>query len=399
MKRILFAASAMMLLSLAAFAQEDANRDSLNNIVRGPYETNRFGDNWFVGIGGGVNLYTGDSRGYGSFGDKISPAVDVYFGKWITPAIGFRIGYSGINARGWSNAQTSFTGSEANADGMYREKFGMHYIHGDVMWNISDAFSGYKESRRWNFVPFVGTGLAIADAQGGRDLELAVSAGLLNIVRLTDALDLTVELRQMVVNPRFNHNTSSGSRFEGATSMTVGLAYNFGVNGFKRASKYTQADIDAYKAEIERLEAEKAVGEKSNEQLRKDNEALRNEVKDLRENPVTVTETVIPEQTFFFFNIDKAELDSKNAANLAQYAELINSTDCNYLLTGTADKATGTAAYNQKLSMRRAENVKKILVEKYGVDADRLIVNAEGDTNNRFGEPALNRTVIITRAE
>ena len=36
-----------------------------------------------------------------------------------------------------------------------------------------------------------------------------------------------------------------------------------------------------------------------------------------------------------------------------------------------------------------------LLVNKYGVSQDRLIKKAEGDTNNRFDEPALNRVVIV----
>lgn len=35
-----------------------ANRDFRGRIVRGPYETNSFGDNIWVGAAGGVNLYT-----------------------------------------------------------------------------------------------------------------------------------------------------------------------------------------------------------------------------------------------------------------------------------------------------------------------------------------------------
>ena len=36
-----------------------------------------------------------------------------------------------------------------------------------------------------------------------------------------------------------------------------------------------------------------------------------------------------------------------------------------------------------------------LLVNKYGISKDRLKTVAEGDTNNRFPEPELNRTVII----
>ena len=57
--RKIFIAGLLAVLSISAFsasAQENGNRDSLGRVVRGPYETNRFGDNWFIGVGGGISL-------------------------------------------------------------------------------------------------------------------------------------------------------------------------------------------------------------------------------------------------------------------------------------------------------------------------------------------------------
>ena len=41
------------------------------------------------------------------------------------------------------------------------------------------------------------------------------------------------------------------------------------------------------------------------------------------------------------------------------------------------------------------EYVYNLLKDKYGIDPSRLVKKAEGDTNNRFAEPELNRAVII----
>ena len=45
-----------MAFAPAAMAQENGNRDENGKIVRGPYLTNKFGDNWFIGVAGGVNI-------------------------------------------------------------------------------------------------------------------------------------------------------------------------------------------------------------------------------------------------------------------------------------------------------------------------------------------------------
>ena len=142
-----------------ASSQENGNRDAQNRIVRGPYETNRFFDNIFVGVAGGVNLYFGENDSEGKFGKRLAPAMDIHVGKWFTPSIGARVGYAGLQAKGWTSAGTLYAKS---ADGgLFREKFGVMYLHADAMWNFSNAVSGYKESRTWNFVPFVGVGWAL----------------------------------------------------------------------------------------------------------------------------------------------------------------------------------------------------------------------------------------------
>lgn len=58
------------------------------------------------------------------------------------------------------------------------------YLHADAMWNFSNAVSGYKESRTWNFVPFVGVGWARSYGNDAHDNEIGFDAGLLNVVRL-----------------------------------------------------------------------------------------------------------------------------------------------------------------------------------------------------------------------
>ena len=142
-----------MTVSPAMNAQENGNRDENGKIVRGPYETNRFGDNWFIGVAGGVNLFLNEG-----YEPAVNPSIDANFGKWFTPSVGMRMGYQGITSKFWSDAASVF-GSQRDADnGKYAQKFGYMYIHGDFLWNISNAFSGYKETRFWNFVPYAHAG-------------------------------------------------------------------------------------------------------------------------------------------------------------------------------------------------------------------------------------------------
>ena len=68
-----------------------------------------------------------------------------------------------------------------------------------------------------------------------------------------------------------------------------------------------------------------------------------------------------------------------------------------FTVTGSADKETGSASRNQTLSEERANNVVDVLVNKYGIDRDKIIVRCVGDRENRFDTPELNRAVIIEK--
>ena len=133
------------------FAQDETVIEIEN--VKGPYVTNGFWDNWFVSAGGGVQVYFGADDSHGSLGKRFAPALDISAGKWITPSVGVRMQYSGLKAKGWSNGLSPYSEGKADSDGFYKEKFNTMNIHGDFLWNISNAIGGERIDRFWNFVP------------------------------------------------------------------------------------------------------------------------------------------------------------------------------------------------------------------------------------------------------
>jgi Outer membrane protein and related peptidoglycan-associated (lipo)proteins len=389
MKR-LYLIALFIIVSLAATAQENGqSRDAQNRIVRGPYETNRFFDNIFVGVAGGVNIYFGEHDSYGKFGKRMAPALDIHVGKWFTPSIGARVGYSGLQAKGWTTAGTKYA---KGADGsMFKEKFGVSYLHADAMWNFSNAVSGYKETRTWNFVPFVGVGWARSYGNDTHDNEIGFDAGLLNVVRLCDLLDLTLEARCLLVNQRFD-GVGGGRIGEGMLSVTAGASFNLNRRGFKRASQAQPVDYTSYLDRIKRLE-------NTNNELASQNSELSDENEKLRNMPpkVVAEQKVSASPVALFFKIGKATLDKKELTNLEFYVRnaMKADKDKTFTLIGSADKDTGTKEINQRLSEQRMEYVYNLLKDKYGIDPSRLVKKAEGDTNNRFAEPELNRAVIV----
>lgn len=373
----------------AAQAQENANRDRSGEILRGPYLTGRTLDDLFVGVAGGFNIYEGENDSRQSFGKRLAPAMDLYVGKWFTPSVGLRVGYSGIRAKGWGPVAEGYA-REAAGD-LFEERFGVTFLHADLMWNLSHALGGCKETRRWNFLPFVGFGWAHSGGNGLADNEAAVCVGLSNRLRINGLLDLTLELRQLFVNERFDQIVGD-SRYEGMTSVTVGLAFKLNRSGFKRAALHAASDCTSYLRQIETLESEKSQLASRNQALEAENRQLRNQTPET----VSATGAGAAAPVALFFAQGRTTLDKRELSNLNLYIEHVVKADPDKIitLTGTAGGDTGSASV-RRLGEERLQYVHDLLVNWYGIPADRLRKRLEPAGRNRFGDPDLNCYVVL----
>ncbi|GAE23430.1 OmpA family protein [Bacteroides pyogenes] len=382
-----FITAALIFMSVCAVAQQKENRDANGKILRGPYETNRAFDNWFFSVGGGVNIYEGEYDSKADFGKRLAPALDVSIGKWITPWSGVRLQFAGLKVKGATQPGAIF--ADGTEKDYTKKKFDVMTVHADYLWNLSNAFLGYNSKRVWNFIPYGGFGWVQAKGNGHEDNELAGFVGILNTFRLGKRVDLTLEGRQMLVNQRLD-GVVGGEKVEGMTSVTLGLNFKLGKTGFNRVTMPEPVDFSSYNDRINDLRAQ-------NDKLKADNQQLSDELIAARNRKAETVTEVITAPLALFFQIGKAKLDSKELTNLDYYATHIMkaASDKTFTLIGSADKATGSKAWNQKLSEKRADYVYNLLVEKYGIPAERLVKRAEGDTNNRFKEAVLNRVVIV----
>ena len=414
MKRLnlFLGAAALIAVSLTAspavMAQENGNRDDNGKIVRGPYETNRFGDNWFIGVGGGINILW--NEGLSADNLKIAPSIDANFGKWFTPSIGMRAGYQGINAQVWSPT-ASVLGPKMDTDKqMYLQKLGYMYVHGDFLWNISNALGGYKQTRFWDFVPYLHAGYFRSYGLDGTDFadnEIAGGAGLLHNLRLVERLDLIVDMRATVVNGRVRGSTGVAV----LPTVTMGLAVDLGWPAFVRTSTVLAEVETAFVDQIAALEAAALALEMANVSLQEENAALTasngklgKEVKALKakaeKSAFSVTE-FFDEMTpaVVYFNIGKTVLDDKEMQHMDFIAKNIlekvdQQTKIHITVAGTADATTGTLKRNQYLSKARGEYIMNLLTQKYGIAKDRIVLHPE--VIAKPGNPSLSRTVTIT---
>lgn len=396
--------AAGMAVPLVSYGQENGNRDDEGKIVRGPYLTNRFGDNWFIGAGGGINIFINEG-----YTPSVGPSIDVNFGKWFTPSIGMRVGYQGISSKVWSSGPSVFGADMDPEQGMFAQKFGYMYIHGDFLWNLSNAVSGYKETRFWNFVPYLHAGYYRSyglKGVGFADNEIAGGAGLLHNLRLTERLDLMIDMRVTVVNGR-SHAASGPAVIP---SVTAGLSVDLGFPGFVRASTLIDAieianlereaalevAIAALELANEKLQADNQDMSKVNETLSAENEKLKSEILQQPDYTEFFEEM---EPVVVFFEIGRSVLGEKELAHLDFFAKNLiakadSLTKLQITLLGSADSNTGTMKRNQTLSKARAKYVSDLLTDKYGISPDRLIITSEVVKAGQ--KPEMSRAVILS---
>ena len=381
-------AAVLMAAPTSAVAQENGNRDEYGKVVRGPYETNRFGDNWYLGAGGGINILL--NEGYDV---KIGPSLDVYFGKWFTPSVGMRAGYQGLNFNSVLNDNTV--------------KYGYMYLHGDFMWNISNALGGYKETRFWNFVPYLHAGYFRSYGTDGSDYannELAVGAGLVHNLRLTDRLDIVIDMKAIAVNGSIHE--SSGVAV--LPSVTAGLAVDIGYPNFVRTSSIVGAVEIAAAEQAAVLETAMAALEVANASLQAENSSLKKKNSDLNktvqnlknaENKPTDAPYISMQPITVYFSIGKAVLDDLELQHLDFYVRNIidkvkADPEVGIVVMGSADSNTGTAKRNKTLSEARGEYIMNLLTTKYGISKAKISVKSE--VVKATSDPEMDRAVIIS---
>ena len=198
-------------------------------------------------------------------------------------------------------------------------------------------------------------------------------------------LDINVEARGEVSPSVFGHYSSA--RTDGAVSLTVGVTYTFG--GKRFVSCGAQVDQNAINEELNRYRSELS---KAQSDLADAKNALAN-VKPVTKEVVKEIEVAGPRAVFF--QIGKSKIDDYGMVNIQLAAKILKANpDQKYKIAGYADKATGSAKWNQKLSEARAQAVYDALI-KEGVSKDQLELVGFGGTANMFGKNFLNRVVIL----
>ena len=100
---------------------------------------------------------------------------------------------------------------------------------------------------------------------------------------------------------------------------------------------------------------------------------------------------------YYHINISDVEQAQGIDAAVKEAADLIKTDpDAKIFVTGYADRGTGNAKINERLSKERAEGITAKLVNDHGINAANITTTWKGDTVQPFEENDKNRCVIIT---
>ena len=385
MKKLLLSFAISTLCASSLFAQDSAEYYRWKGITN-----NSFGSNWEIAVAGGVNATAwhklgGKQKSTGDVGWQVELGVT----KWFNPIVGARVQY---------------TAGQLNVSDNNGLKSNWMLPHADAMLNLSNWIGGYREDRLYYAKLFAGAGVSIVNVNNNASSGFAAVGGLINTFRISDAIDINLELKGVLTAgrdmPRGLSNIAG--KYGQIYSATVGVTYRFGKRDWGHS--YSQEDIDAYLAAIVALEAtlanaqqnEIVLAEQLNEQQKATEQAIEAN-KDLRTElkQEQAIHTIVG-STPIFFNLNSARLSDRAKAALDLVVKTINEApqDKTFTIVGHADAKTGLPAYNMTLSERRAKTVYEYLI-KQGIAADRLEWKGVGSTQTLFPINYTNRVVIV----
>ncbi len=290
----------------------------------------------------------------------------------------------------------------------------------EVKFSINDAIAGYNPVRRGSIYLFVGAGLGYSYnyARGFSRVSTMVDGGLGFSYKVGKHSTLYAEAEADVVAdaPRPDHKLHDMNILG-----TVGYMFNFGVTPADRAAAaqramLTQERFDALTNQANQLKRDLEVAKQEEQKLEGQVAQLTNENQQLQEEALVrgqqvadslkgVIDQLKADQLTYYaipfsvlFPNDQWIIPESQYIKIKAIARVMkDDPSLKLTLIGFCDY-TASHEYNMALSEKRVREVKRVMIEKYGVDGDRLAIDWKGRTV-AFGDIkfSVNRRVSFYR--
>ena len=390
------------------------------------------GGHWFITASGGVGHLFSERSGELELFDNIQPTVGLSIGKWVSPVWGLRLNATGAKLQGytpwnentgngiWYNGtkhanipyyihanhatkdliKNTFLGdAKESKNGEDGYLYDVPYAAGsiDLLVNLNNLFGSYSDSRVFNFILFGGLGYShtFKDEDLSRTSvnNMMGKGGFIADFSVSRAVSISLEGQALVLPEMFDRQVGGKNTHDIVANAMLGLSYKFSPRKFEKARLYDPNEVAGLNDQINKLRSE-------NNELRKRPEYCADCAPCPKCPEVVVKETVkfdyLPSPVFFRISssvIDDAQW--KSIEDAVKY--LKENPNAKLKVTGYADKATGTAAGNKKLSEKRAKAVYDAMVNKYGINPTRIETSFLGDDVQPFTENDWNRVVVFVK--
>lgn len=167
---------------------------------------NHLTSEWFINPSVGVTAFIGSPLGCEDLLGRVTPVFSLSAGKWFNRSIGGRVTFQGVDFINGNINHNKYLGAFM-----------------DLLWNPSRQYSSNKV--RWEFVPFIGTGLA-SNFTANKN-NFAIHYGLQNLIRINDLLSFTLELGGFSSFSDFDGIGSNGTLKDNMFHVTAGLTFKF----------------------------------------------------------------------------------------------------------------------------------------------------------------------------
>lgn len=342
-----------------------------------------FNPHWYIQAQGGVQHTLGEVD------DVVSPNVQIVGGYEFTPIWGLRLG---INT--WqSKAGVTVRGDE------YKWKWNYVAPALNVTFDVTNAIWGFNPRRVVDFGLFAGLGVNIGF---NNDEAGAAQAAIYAHPEYNVTPDMCAYLGKYWSGSKARVFGQGGANldFKVSKRVKIGLEVNCNLIGDGYNSKKS-TNIDWYFNGLAGVKV--CLGKTTKRVPAPKPEQVIVERVVTRDVQKTVHDTVYVDKYFapeplrrdIFFTIRNSEVSKAEMPKVEDIAGYMNRyPKAKVTITGYADKGTGTAKQNVVYARNRAEIVKKLLVEQFGIDASRITIDSKGDTVQPFDINDLNRVSI-----
>ncbi len=404
MKKIIAIAAVAWGCLLAAQAQnisrKEVSRTVRMDTINVDYKTrylSSFWDNFFVEADFAGRILMGEDDASMAFDKRIKPGFSIAVGKWLYPDFGVRLSFGGSRLKGWNKGATGvyaygylwqedfdpveryWQSQGVNTQNGYRQDIKYYEVNADFLFDLYNCFTSYNRlNRRWTANGYVGVGMLKASAYHGMEGNKKVSfrIGVTGNYRITDRLGAHLTVGSAITGSGLDGELGKGDWFAGILSGSIGMSYRIERQGFK----------------VVRLVPGKQLAELNNAvSLIRQTQIVKDNTPTVAKKHAAVGSLLAPSVVFTpGENAFNEELQMVNVFRIAQF--LMDNEDVKIAIVGNTGKS------DAKLAHHRAEKIRDILVNKYGIAPERMEIRTY-DVNAKYGVSDYDQSVNFTVEE